>query len=258
MIVLKKNDKIIIIVAVVILVFAGIGVAFYQVPKTSTLPPTTSEESQTFNIVWNTRNGSLDKISEFASKKAPYQNSVTIPVGNLKSITFNLTWVDDHMTIFKRMGLDSLTLEVITPDGRSLIEQNTSAPKTGAGSISISIAVNIIPPGPLTVKANTIQAAQSMLKNKTYYDDSWANKDINYSVSVHVGELRILKKMRDKGNNFDLEVTYQYFEGVLKEDKTVNTGLDDGSTVPEDPWAYQTAPPYTSMILSTGYGRMFI
>ena len=31
---LKKNDKIVIIVAVVILVFAGVGVAMYQSPHT--------------------------------------------------------------------------------------------------------------------------------------------------------------------------------------------------------------------------------
>ena len=44
MISLKKNDKIIIIVAVVILVIAGVGVAMYQSPKTTSDPPFNNNE----------------------------------------------------------------------------------------------------------------------------------------------------------------------------------------------------------------------
>jgi hypothetical protein len=43
-------------------------------------------------------------------------------------------------------------------------------------------------------------------------------------------------------------------EGVLKEDKNINTGFDD-DTPPEDPWAEQVTPPYMSMIINTGCGR---
>jgi hypothetical protein len=257
MIVLKKNDKIIIIVAIVILIFAGVGVALYQAPpKTTYQSPPISGETQTYNVSWPPRNSSLPMISEFAYKKTPFQGTVKIEQGNLKMITFNLTWTDDHMTFFKRMGLDTLTLEVGTPDGRSFIETNTSAPITGQGSVTVSIAINIIPP--TTVKADSEQAAQAMLTKKPYYDDSWTNKDINYSVSVHVGEVRLLKKFRDKGNTFDLTVSYQYLEGTLQYNMTKNTGLDNTDTVPEDPWVHQTPPPYTSMILRSGYGRMFI
>jgi hypothetical protein len=71
---------------------------------------------------------------------------------------------------------------------------------------------------------------------------------------VQIGELRILKKLRDKGNDFELKITYQYYDSVLKEDKTKNTG-GDSNTPPDDPWAEQEKPPYISMIINTGCGR---
>jgi hypothetical protein len=225
----------------------------YTPPKTTTYVPSTTTGSQTFNIDWKERNGSLDTISEFAGKKTPYHGTVSIPEGNLKTITFNLTWTDDRMTFFKRMGLDTLTLEVSTPDGQTLIESNRSAPITGNGRIEFSIAVNFNPP--MTVEADNLEAAQAKLKQGPYYDDSWIDKPINYNVSVQIGELRILKKLRDKGNDFDLSVTYQYLIGTIKEGKTIQTGYDTENPPPEDPWASQTIPPYMSMIINTGCGR---
>ncbi|DAC72008.1 MAG TPA: hypothetical protein DSN98_07390 [Thermoplasmata archaeon] len=252
MISLKKNDKIIVIVAVAILVIAGVAIATYQSPKTpETLPPTTTGE-KTFEVVWAVRNGTLIGISEFAGKKSQYETTVMIPEGNLKSITFNLSWADDHMTLLKRMGLDSLTLEVTTPDGVTFTETSKSAPITGKGNITYTVATDIIPP--VSFKAVDEKTAQAKLKEKPYYDDSWSNKNIKINVSVQIGELRILKKMRDKGNSFELKISYQYYDGILNEDTTKNTGGDPNTTPPpDDPWVQE--PPYISMIINTGSGR---
>jgi len=253
MISLKKNDKIIVIVAVVILVIAGVGVAMYQSPKTKDNLPSTLTSEKTFDVIWTQRNGTMNTISEFAGKKSQYQTTIQIPVGNLKSITFNLSWTDDRMTFMKRMGLDSLTLEVTTPDGRTFTETNTSAPITGEGTITKTVSTGIIPPVS-SIKADDEKNAQIRLKEKPYSDDSWTDKDISINVSVQIGELRILKKLRDKGNNFDLKITYQYYDGALKEDTTKNTG-GGSNTPPDDPWAEQEKPPYISMIINTGCGR---
>jgi hypothetical protein len=252
MISLKKNDKIIIIVALVILVIAGVFIVMYQSPKTPSGPPSTITGEKTYDVTWTLRNGTLDTISEFAGKKSQYQGTAMIPEGNIKSITFNLSWTDDRMTFMKRMGLDSLTLEVTTPDGVTFTETNTSAPITGEGTITYTVSTGIIPP--VSLKATDEKTAQAKLKEKPYNDDSWANKDITINVSVQIGELRILKKLRDKGNDFELKITYQYYDGVLKEDKTKNTG-GDSNTPPDDPWAEQEKPPYISMIINTGCGR---
>lgn len=252
MISLKKNDKIIIIAAIVVLVFAGVAIAMYQSPKPKTLPPSTTTTEKSYDVIWTMQNGTLNTISEFAGKNSPYQGTVVIPEPNVKSITFNMSWVDDRMTVFKRMGLDSLTLEVSMPDGiYSFTETNKSAAVTGEGTISFTIVKDIIPPE-TTVKGENEKDAQSKLN---MYDESWTDKNININVSVQIGEIRILKKIRDKGNDFELHITYQYYQGVLKEDTTKNTGEDTNSPPDGDPWVDEEIPPYMSMIISTGCGR---
>lgn len=256
MISLKKNDKIIIIVAVVILVIAGIGVAMYQSPKTTSIFPTDMMGEQSYNVTWTVRNGSLGTISEFAHKNSKYEDAVKIPHGNVKSVTFNLSWTDDYMTFLRRMGLDTLTLEVITPDGMTSTQSSKSASVTGQGTITLTVNTGIIPPK-LPIKEETENDAQQKLKTPPYYDESWTDKEIIIGVSVQIGEIRPLKRMRDKGNDFELQITYEYYDGVLSMDSTKNTG---GGTVSppddDDPWTnQQVPPPYISMIISTGCGR---
>jgi hypothetical protein len=255
MISLKKNDKIILIVAVVILVVAGVGVAMYQSPEPPNVDSLLTTE-KSYNVTWTLLNSSLSPISEFAGKKAPYEGSVTIPEGNVYSVTFDMSWTDDRMTLLKRRGLDTLTLDVTMPDGIiSFSEENTSAPKTGYGTISYTVNKDFSPhTGP--IEAENDQAAQAKLQTSPYYDDSWTGKDIKINVSCHVGELRILKKLRDKGNDFELKISYQYFKPTLTLDSMKNTGSNSDSP-PDDYWteAEITQPPYISMIISTGCGR---
>jgi len=251
---LKKNDKIVIIVAVVILIFAGVGVAMYQSPQPTTNLNSNIPSEKSYDVIWTLQNGTLNTISEFAGKKTPYQGTVRISEDNVKSITFNLSWTDDRMTFMKRMGLDSLTLEVSMPDGiYYFTETSTSAQITGAGTISHTIIKDIIPPD-TPIEAADEEDAQVKLEDQSYFDDSWTDKDISINVSVQIGELRILKKLRDQGNDFELKITYQFYDGVLKEDTNINTG-DDFGISPEDPWAEQEVPPYISMIINTGCGR---
>jgi hypothetical protein len=160
------------------------------------------------------------------------------------------------MTFLKRRGLDSLTLDVTMPDGvYSFSEEGTSAPKTGYGTIAHTIIKEFVPPQ-IPIKADDEKDALAKLETTPYYDDSWTGKDIKINVSCHVGELRILKKMRDKGNDFELKITYQYFDGALGLDSTKNTG-SDSNMPPEDYWANEeiVQPPYISMIINTGCGR---
>ena len=147
-----------------------------------------------------------------------------------------------------RRGLDTLSLEVTTPDGDMLTVSNVSAPKTKEGSVTIVFNREIIPP--VTVKADDTNSAQVQLTKKPYYDDSWTKKNFSVKVSVRIGEMRLIPRLLDKGNVFSLEVTYQYKQGVLNQDQMKSTG-NGSDTPPQDPWE----PPYMSMIISTGCGR---
>ncbi len=61
---LKKNDKIVIIVAVVILIFAGVGVAMYQSPQPTTNLSSIISSEKSYDVIWTLQNGTLNTISE--------------------------------------------------------------------------------------------------------------------------------------------------------------------------------------------------
>ena len=176
MISLKKNDKIVIIVAVLILVIAGVAIAMYQSPSTTSDLNSLITMEKNYEVIWTEQNGSLSTIAGFAGKKSPYQGTVMIPETNVKSITFDLSWTDDRMTFMKRRGLDSLTLEVTMPDGiYYFTETSTSAPITGEGTISHTIFNSIIPPE-TPIEAENENDAQAKLKEAPYIDDSWTEQ----------------------------------------------------------------------------------
>jgi hypothetical protein len=260
MISLKKNDKIILIVAIVILIIAGVGVAMYQSPSPQVNNPSESVKGKSYEVTWMTRNGSPITINDFANKKAKYEGAIQISETNIKSVTFNLSWVDDRMTLLKRMGLDTLTLEVSDPNGMTYTAMNTSVRITGEGTISLTVYSEFMPPQ-TPIDAKTEEDAQSMLMEEPYFDDSWTNKDFSVNVSVQIGEIRILKKIRDKGNDFELQVTYQYYDAIINEDTTKNTGGDNIVPPDDDYWSDEVIqneteePPYISMIINTGCGR---
>jgi len=226
---LKANDKLIIIGGIIVLVVAVIGIALYVQPTPETpTPPPSNQGTDTYDVTWSERSGALQEISEFAGKKTPYEGNVKILVGNIKSITFNLSWIDDK-AFLKRFGLDTLTIEITTPDGKTFTESAKSVPKTKAGNIAFTVDVNTNMPSndPITAtsQADAEQQIQDMLNNK------WMNKEITVKISVKIGEIRILKKLLDKGNDFTLKVDYKYYKGSITpidtNDENKPTSLDE-------------------------------
>jgi hypothetical protein len=249
MISLKRNDKIIILVAVIVIVIAGVGIAMYTQPATVETPPSTSVTGQTFNVSMVQRNVSLDTITGFAGKKSPYTGGIEIDQGNIISVTFNLSWVDDHTTFLKRFGLDRMTLAITKLNGDVVQQSNTSAPKTRKGTDTIILESNMVIPPVGPVKADDMASAQALMSKAPYFDDSWMNKNLSFTVSCKIGEKRIIPRLLDKGNSFTLEISYSYYQGVIQQGQTKSTGGSDDTMKA----AYE--PPYMSMIISTGCGR---
>ena len=251
MISLRRNDKIIIVVGVVILLAAGAGVALYSPSKVET--PTQSATTLTsYTVKWQEKTGSLSSISKFASKGTPYSVNVTIDQTNLKSISFQLTWVDNK-ALLKRFGLDTLALDVTTPMGTTVSGSMQSQKKTKAGNFTVNITVSDTQPKVKTVQANNSNEAIQRLKAELQKADLWAGKTINATVTVTIGEHFPLR-FRDKGNSFTLAVDYTYYTFTLG--NTTKTGSDDvpGDFPPTDTGDSWT-PPYMSMIINTGCGR---
>ncbi|HVQ00660.1 MAG TPA: hypothetical protein VMT57_04015 [Candidatus Thermoplasmatota archaeon] len=250
MISLKRNDKIIILVAIVIIVIAGVGIAMYTQPATVSTPPPAPTSSQSFNVSWVVRNASLDTITGFAGKRASYSGGIEIDQGNIISVTFNMSWVDDHTTFLKHFGLDRLTLAVTAPDGIVYQVSNTSAPKTRAGTDTVVLVSGLHPPTD-PIKADDYPSAQAQLMKKPYLDDSWMKKNLSFTVSDRIGEKRILPRLLDKGNSFTLVITYQYYQGIIQQGQVKSTGNDNDNAFTQS--SYE--PPYMSMIINTGCGR---
>jgi len=245
---LKKNDKIILIVAIIVFIVAAIGIALYSSPKTSQQTPVIPESgTNTYEVTWTEKTASLSEISESAQKNSPFETTITIPKGNLKSITFNLTWVDNK-ALLRMFGLDTLTLEVTTPDDKTTTESATSARRTKAGQIEITFDSITSKPTDDPVEASSPQDAENQLEESSSYDEKWTNEEFKITVSVSPGE-RFLWRLRDKGNSFTLNVEYTYYDAEISE--IVETTYYGGEELFQDT---SLEHPIIGIIVSTGSG----
>jgi len=247
MIMLRRNDKIIIIVGVLILVAAGVGVAIYAPPPAVTPPPTQPTQT-TYQVSWTEKTGKLEAISDYAAKNTPYNMTFKIDQPSISVISFHLTWKDDR-AFLRRFGLDTLTLDITTPNDRTATFSQKSMKKTKAGDFTINIT-GVEQPTVTTITGNSTSDASTRLHNALLQADPWAGKSFNATVTVTIGE-KILK-FRDKGNSFTLSVNYTYYDYSIG--TMGGTGGDDLNGLnPPDTTSY--TPPYMSMILNTGCGR---
>ncbi|MFH1101762.1 MAG: hypothetical protein V1726_06980 [Methanobacteriota archaeon] len=226
---LKKNDQIIIILAIFVIIVAGIGIALYSQPvETNTVTQNILEDMKTYEVTWHLQNASISSVDEFANKKAAYEGTLTIPRGNLKSITFNMSWVDNKafLGIF---GLDTLTLEVTAPDGTTISDSMKSMRRTKEGNIVLTFNnINDREPSTIPFDAQTLQDAQQQLKQSPYYNDKWVDDEFTVKVSVSVGEILGRIRPRDQGNAFTIDVEYQYYSGSIDEIKeTIHQADED-------------------------------
>jgi hypothetical protein len=244
MIDLKRNDRLIIIIAVIVIIIAVIGIAAYRPPTPAPFEEEIEEE-KVFSVEWNITKGSLPPIEEFVSKRSPYEDSATIHQGNLKSVTFNLSWVDDRAPFFGRFGLDTLSLEVITPDGGKDFREGKSAPGTREGSVKITFYTNFSPPEKVIAK----DKAEAQKKvNEEYYSDKWVNDEFKIKITAKIGEKGILRRLLDKGNTFKLTITYEYYHVTVEEEETKETEFENKEII-------EDRPPFLSIIIGTGCGR---
>lgn len=250
MISLKKNDKIIIVIAVAVIIIAGIGIAAYNPPD----EPDIMEENgkNTFMVEWDIMSGPSEMTSDYAGKKSPYEGTYSIGEANIKSIKFNLTWIDDK-AFLGRLGRDTLILEITNPDGDVIEESAQSAVKSKFGNVELTIIVSGSAPSTVPIEADDEDEARDQLMQEPYYDDKWVNKEFTIRVGCSVGEILGGIRPRDKGNSFDLEVSYEYYDASLMEEETKETGSDGDSFGDYEDEGYTSA--FMSMLYYAGWGK---
>ncbi|MBU0498151.1 MAG: hypothetical protein KKC68_06825 [Candidatus Thermoplasmatota archaeon] len=248
MITLKKNDKIIIIAAVAVIIIAGVGIAAYTPEDVKeTYAPMMGNS---YTITWNTASSNSETISGSASKDAVKKVTYMLDQKNIKSITFNMSWTDDKATLLNRFGLDTLELKITAPDGTEERAQATSAKKTKQGKVSITMMVNSRPPTIDVIQANSSTEAEIKAENNPS-SEKFTKEEFDLAISVLIGEKRILKKFMDKGNGFKIDITYEYYYPTVFEETIEETG----DNMFNDIRGQNYKPPFLSMIIGTGCGR---
>lgn len=256
---LKKNDKIILIVGVVILIVAGVGIALYSAPGNGDGDVgQPSEKTHSFTYTWEQQ---TDEIvigdSLYAGENSPYDESFSVMSNTntvLTNVDLNLVWRDDstYGLIFER-GVDTLSAEF------SLGDDVKSESSKGRGNFTFFFNVNGRP-DPGTVEAEDVGKAKAMI-NEDFDDMNEASFDVK--VTVNTGEriwhiLHLLKVLRDNGNNFELTATYTYYEYTLEEPNDSDNGGSNGGDDTKESGDGGSNHNIGEFYVNLGYGRGMI
>jgi len=216
---LKRNDKIIAVVGVVILVIAAIGIIFYY-SNEDTEEKDTDDEIDTFYVQWERKEETGQTITG-TSEGETYMDSITVsaPQGCvLTNVEMTLSFEDDNIwgLIFKK-GYDTLDAKITGPSSSNV---NELGPMTGEGNETLRIGVYDIPSS-MDIEAETEEDAKQIAEEE-YMDSDSAEFDIE--VTITAGEKfkflmpirSLLNTLKDKGDDFDLSIKYTYYEPVVE------------------------------------------
>ena len=185
-------------------------------------------KSKIFYVYWPIQEKNLPLDDSFhVEKNEPFTRQIKIPQSNLKSVTFKLTWKDDITTPLLHFGKDTLTFSIEAPDDKKLFKKES----IGNGTI-LYIKDNINDKPEVTeIESENLSTAQVKLIQE-YYNTNWENKTIQLNVNLKVGEISILRRLMEQGNNFKLEISYEYYNPELseKEDNPPDTRILSGPT----------------------------
>ena len=222
---LKKNDKLILIVGVVILIVAAIGIAFYTSADTDDIDLYVEPEETTFDVTWKEVTMEKPIINGVAKKEYSESETISAPTWSvLTNVEFRLDWEDDYTygLLFTK-GEDTLTAEIAKQGSEPRMIEST-----GSGNMTFSFNVNDRP-------SDDYVEAEDANKAKEIVDEWFLNENeasFDVKVNVQTGEkfgFRILKsihRLMDKGNNFDLKVTYTYYVFNIEEPEEDGNGDD--------------------------------
>jgi len=225
---LNKSDKIIAIFGVIILIIAAIGIFLY--PTKEEVKKVAPEE-KTFYVTWKEETGKPTVIKGDVGKKQTYTKpiDVTAPakdvVSVLTHVEIQLTWKDDVTYIgILGNGKDTLTANIYPTGGKP----GTAKETKGSGNSSFSFDINSVPALD-QVTANDIDEANNIIK-ENFSDKDKASFDTKITVKTGEKIWRLLKFLKDKGNDFELKIIYKYSYPVI-----MGEPEEDGSEYEEPP-----------------------
>jgi hypothetical protein len=217
---LRKSDKLIAIVGVIILIVAGVGIALY-VSEEPEEEITTEPENNIYYPIFTAKSEEIT-IKEYAGKK--YSDTITIdevPSGCvLTGVDFCIKWKDDKTfgLIIKR-GKDTLTAKI------SYMEETLTHSSKASGNETLSFDINSVPSTDYIEAEDGIEAEEMLYE--MYSGMNEASFDIVVSVKTGEPFYRPLKFLSDKGNAFEIKITYYYYDVDLEVEETDDMMMDD-------------------------------
>ena len=235
---LKKSDKIIAIVAVIILIIAAIGVILYTDKEPEIELPI--EEMFLYNVKVETNPGSLvlDNTDYTMTNKKPYSGTFEVISDNLESIDIYVEYKDNDRGFFKESRKNTITVTVYDKT-----ETEVSSIKIiGIGNETLNI------PGSNPLDINQIiakdinDAREKLAENLS---NTGSTQKYTIEVSVKYGEIRWLRKILEKlsGDSFKIEIIANNYDYQLEE--VENSNEDNGYEETNIRLGY-TATPFVS------------
>jgi hypothetical protein len=231
---LKRNDKIILIVGVVILIVAGAGIALYNTPSDSNnINNDNNEGDYYFEYNWEEKTGSLGTISPRVEKGTDFEDTYNIKIPDgavLTQIKVNIKWEDDKtFGIFRTRGQDVLS-ETVTFKGSPNDKESTLK-----GNDNFTFKVNTVPKDG-NMYASSTDEFQSELE-KEFGNMDTAEIDVMLSIMPGEPGWRLLFR-KDTGNEVDITIDYTYYNYDYSYDmedgddmKSSGSNGDDGVNV---------------------------
>ena len=223
---LKKSDKIIALIAVVILILAAIGVILYTEKEPDM--NLTLEEMFNYKVIVGTNTDSLklDSTDFSITSKKPYTGTFKVSSDQLENITIHIEYEDKDpgiLKFLKERRKNTLTVTVYD-ESETQIRQTKI---TGVGDDTIIIE-GLKPLNIDEITAKDINDAREKLTENLTKTETGLNQEYTIVVSVQYGEIRLIKKIIEylRKDSFKIDIKANHYDYQLEKIQSPNDDDD--------------------------------
>jgi hypothetical protein len=245
---LKKSDKIIAILGVVILIVAAIGVVLLMDDDNGGDDDKKGDETKGITVNWEIKKGDSFEVPNTVGKEG-LTDSFTVDVPSnavLTSVDVNITWTDNKgllgfklPVIGQILGKDTLTVQMTGPTGKTGDYSGKGGVVDNASVETFSIC------SPADDVYDLKDEGEVMAILEELYD--FGSQSFEYEATINA------KGLFDKGNDFTFIVEYNYAEYTIGDDMDKTTDDDTDDENPDE--TLSTAEVYNRMGL--GFGTFY-
>ena len=239
---LRKSDKIIAIVGVIILIVAGIGIVLYMDTEENEGGGTGNKNKMMYYPVESKmiftplleKSQSKIKLKIRGGADFSYKGEIT-EVNNLKNISVTLRYTDNNPGLlgrFLNMGKDTITISVLDSEK----EKVGGGTKQGSGKITFDISNPVMEEIEGPIEAKSRDEAQQMLK------DMYVSTTETYTFKINIkgGLIGALRERFLGKDSFKLTVSYCTYSYTIGEPEDDDGNTITGSNFDLDPPVYHT------------------